>query len=165
MRGAIPPLPQYAFMAWCLLWNPIVHYRVHKSPPLATILSQMQKVHSVSPEFILILSSYLHLALLSGLFPPGFPTKVFYAFIIARMRATCLVYLILFQLITLIVFRETCKLRRSSLCSLLQPSAHFGLNILFDTLFSNTFHLRFSRSVRAKFHTHTKQCENYNLRF
>jgi len=48
MREAIAPLPQYVFMAWCLvkncqgiarrLWNPNAYYRVHKSQSLISVL-------------------------------------------------------------------------------------------------------------------------------
>jgi len=37
----------------------------------------------------MILSSHLRLGLSSGLFPSYFPTKIFYAFLISPMRATC----------------------------------------------------------------------------
>jgi len=54
-----------------ILWNPKVHYRIHKCPSLVPILSHVYPVHTprtTSWRFILILSSHLRLGLPNGLF-------------------------------------------------------------------------------------------------
>jgi hypothetical protein len=106
-----------------LLWNPKVHYQ-----PLATILNQMHPVHILPSCFCKMHSnifSHLRLGVPNGLFPSGFRTNISYAFLVSSMHATCCTHLILFALITLLIFGDAYKLWCSSLCSLLQPPRHF----------------------------------------
>ena len=127
-----------------ILWNPKVHYRIHKCPHLS--LSWASSILSITPHptswwSILILFSHLRLVLPSGLFPSGFPPKI-------SVHASPLLH--------------TCFMPRpynctwfyhphftgwgfqtisSTLCSFLHSlliSLLLGPNILLNTLFSNT---------------------------
>jgi hypothetical protein len=66
-----------------IVWNPKIHYRVHKSPSLVPVLNQMNPVHTApsSLRFILVLSSRLPLGLPSSLIHCGFPTKILHGFL------------------------------------------------------------------------------------
>jgi hypothetical protein len=130
-----------------ILWNPKVHRRVHKSPPLVTILSQIDPVHTIPS----CLSKTYWIGLPSCLYPSGFPTNILYALLFSPIRATCHAYPIHFDLIILIMFGEEYKLWSSTLCSFLQSlvtSSLHGPNILFSTLFSNTLSLCSFLNVR-----------------
>jgi len=70
--SAIQEIPQF-------LWNPKLHYRIHKCQPPVPMQSQIDPVHNPYPtswRTILILSSHLRLDLPSVLFPSGFPTTL-----------------------------------------------------------------------------------------
>jgi len=89
-----------------LLWNPNIHYHVHKNPPPISILSQMNPVYIFQSYFPNIHSdTILSFVPRSSVFPPGFHTKILYAFLICPMCATCLTHIIL-DLITLVTFGE-----------------------------------------------------------
>jgi hypothetical protein len=64
--------------------------------------------HPISLTSILILSSHLYLGLPHAL-PFRFSTKIFYAFLISPICATCPAYLILLDFINLIIFWGCCE--------------------------------------------------------
>jgi hypothetical protein len=65
-----------------ILWNLKVHYRVHKSPPLARILRQINLVHTASSYLSNIHFNIIHPP--SGFFLSGFPTNILHEFLFSR---------------------------------------------------------------------------------
>jgi hypothetical protein len=121
-----------------LLMNLNIIYHVHKKALMNPFLR-----HLNSAQSLIFCLRFTSVGLPSSNIHSGFPTKFIYAFF-SSMCATCLTYLILLGLNTLLIVREAYKLRSSSLCSLLQPpatSSHLSPNILISTMFTDNLNL------------------------
>ena len=147
----------------CILWNPKVHYCIHKCPP--PVLTWDSLIQSTPPlptswRSILILSSHLHLGLPSGLFPSDFPTKTPYTPLLSPIHTTCPAHLTLLNFITRTIFGEECHSLSSILCSFLHSPVTSSLlgQIFPSTPYSQTPSAYIPPSMWAtKFHTYTQQ--------
>jgi len=114
--------------------------------------------HPISLRSIPVLFSNLYLGLPNGLFLAGFQTKIFYSFLISRIRATCPAHLIFLDLITKIIFYEAYKILSYLIVQSSPTSCHFfplRSEYSLSTLFSSTSRC-FPWLCEIKFHTHTK---------
>jgi hypothetical protein len=95
------------------LWNPEVHYRVHESPPLDSILSQLNPVNPSDPHLPKIHRNVILPSTPRSSqwpFPLGPPSQNSVNTSHLPMRATCPAHLSFPYLITLTIFGEEYRL-------------------------------------------------------
>jgi hypothetical protein len=108
-----------------ILWNPKVHYRVHKSPPAVPSWARWIKptlLHPTSLRSMLILPSHLRRGLRSGLFPSCFPTKNLHALL---SNACYMHWSSHPDLSITVIFAKYYKLWSLSLCNFLKASKYY----------------------------------------
>jgi hypothetical protein len=132
----------------------MVHYRIHKCPPLDSILNQLQPIHTPTSYFLKI---HLNIILPSmpgspkwSLLSSGLLAKTLYTSLLSPYARYMPAHLILLDFITRKIVGEQYRSRNSTVCSILHSpvtSSLLGRNSLLSTLFSKPLSLRFSLNV------------------